>query len=86
MFKSIRHTKVQKSCVMDFVQNRCESSLRHGETVDILTIAQFVAGQKRWRAYDPLYEVKILGRFLCKIFLRFRNGPFLPLLFVAPMD
>ena len=33
--------------------------LRHGETIDILTIAQFVVYQEKC-VYDPQYKVKML--------------------------
>ena len=43
---------------MYLAQNRCESSFRHDETVDTLTIAQFVVDQRIWHPYDPLYLVQ----------------------------
>ena len=52
-FASTRHTTARNPCGMDFAHNRSGSSLRHKETLDTLTITQFVVDQRVWPARDP---------------------------------
>ena len=54
------NTKCQNICSVDDADTWCEHSLRQYKTIDILTIAYFVACQEILRVYDPQYKVKIL--------------------------
>ena len=40
------HTKLRKLCSADNADSRCEHSLRHDKTIDILPIASFVVYQE----------------------------------------
>ena len=54
------HTKVRKICSVEDADTWCGHSLRHYETIDTLTIAEFVVCQEIRRVDDPQYKVKIL--------------------------
>ena len=54
------NTRVRKICTANNGDSRCEHSSRHDETIDILTIAQFVVYQEIWCAPYPQYIVKVL--------------------------
>lgn len=54
------HINHWKNCTAGNADSRCERSLRHTETTDILAIALFVVYQDIWSANDTPYKVKML--------------------------
>ena len=53
------YSSLYESPKNDVAETRCEHSLWHGQTIDILTIAKFDLHQEIWSVYNPTYKVKI---------------------------